>query len=230
MKAFQVKFLAIAVLAIVVGSVERAAAQTPTPDPQPADGQARREQAQLIEHAIQDAEMAMQGAKIAAESATKFRTEFFFGDKRNHELDAKIRQASAQVRDAKDDATRAAATAELTKLMDQYFEADIRVREQELADIQARLQNLQTQLERRRQKKAEIIDLQIKVATNEADGLGFYSQPNDDRFNFNFRVPVPVMMSPSGDVLMPQPPTPPAPPTKVPASADAPPAGATIPQ
>ena len=34
-----------------------------------------------------------------------------------------------------------------------------------------------SQLDRRREKKSEIIDLQAKVAINEADGLGFYGQP-----------------------------------------------------
>ena len=205
MNASPVNFLAIAVLAIAVGSVERATAQTPNGFPPPplpsANVRAMQEQKQFIDQAMQDAELATEGAKVATESV-KLRMGNFFGDKRNHELDAQIRQAAAQVRDAKDDAARAAATADLTKLMDQYFEADIRVREQELADIQARLEKLRAQLDRRRQKKSEIIDLQVKVATNEADGLGFYSQPKEDG-TFNFRVSTPTWVSPSGDVLTP---------------------------
>jgi hypothetical protein len=180
-----------------------------------------------VERAMRGAALAQEAAIRATESV-KFRTEHFFGHNPNHELDAKIREAAAQVRDANDDSTRAAATADLTKLMDQYFEADIRVREQELADIESRLGKLRAQLDRRRQKKSEIIDLQVKVATNEANGLGFYSQPKEDTM-FDFRVPAPVMVSPSGDVLMPPPALTPAPPP-VPASVDAPPAGTTIPR
>jgi hypothetical protein len=219
MKAFPVQLMAFAVLALAVGSVVRAQAQAPTPTPLPesrsSDEELKREEFVFVERAMRDADMAKEAAKLATESV-KFRMGHFFGDHHNHELDAKIRQASAQVRDAKDDAARAAATAELTKLMDQYFEADIRVREQELADIEARLGKLRAQLDRRRQKKSDILELQVKVAINEADGLGFYSQPKEDN-TFEIRVPAPVMVSPSGDVLTPAiPPFPPAPPSKIP--------------
>jgi hypothetical protein len=223
--------MAIAVLALAVASVGPAQAQTPKPNPLPEshspDEELKREEVVIVERAMHDANMAKEAAKFAAESV-KFRMGHFFGHNRNHELDGKIRQAAAQVRDATDDAARAAATADLIKLMDQYFEADIRVREQELADIAARLEKLRAQLDRRREKKSEIIDLQVKVAINEADGLGFYSQPKEDTM-FDFRVPAPVMVSPSGDVLMPPPAAIPVPP-QVPASADAPPAGTTIPR
>ena len=47
-------------------------------------------------------------------------------------------------------------------------------REQELKQIEERLTKLRELLDRRRTKKQEIIDLQTKVALNEADGLGFY--------------------------------------------------------
>ena len=48
-------------------------------------------------------------------------------------------------------------------------------REKELAKIEERLTNLRELLERRRTKKQEILDLQAKVALNEAEGLGFYN-------------------------------------------------------
>jgi hypothetical protein len=48
-------------------------------------------------------------------------------------------------------------------------------REKELAELEKRLAKLREQLDRRRTKKQDIMDLQIKVLLNEADGLGFYS-------------------------------------------------------
>jgi len=47
-------------------------------------------------------------------------------------------------------------------------------RQHELEQIEQRLTKLRDLLERRRTKKQEIIELQTKVALNEAEGLGFY--------------------------------------------------------
>jgi hypothetical protein len=68
------------------------------------------------------------------------------------------------------------------------------VRKKELADIESRLEKLRAQLERRRAKKDEIVDLQVKVAINEAEGLGFTSAPRNN-FNFDVRVPEPVVFA-----------------------------------
>ena len=38
------------------------------------------------------------------------------------------------------------------------------------------MQKLRAQLDRRREKKQEIIELQLKLAVNEADGLGFFGE------------------------------------------------------
>ena len=127
-------------------------------------------------------------------------------------LEAKIREVAARVHDAKDDAARQAATIELTSLLDKYFEEDMQSRAKELEDIQKRLANLQAQLDHRRAKKQEIIDLQTKVALNEADGLGFYSERKDQMFNFQVspvEVPVP-MPTGRGEYSAPLPPPVPA--------------------
>jgi len=47
--------------------------------------------------------------------------------------------------------------------------------------MKRRLQKLHAQLERRRAKKAEIIDLQVKMSANEAMGWDFISQPEGGR-------------------------------------------------
>ena len=88
-----------------------------------------------------------------------------------HEIEA----AAAKVRDADSDGTKAEARKELTTLLDKYFEEDMKRRADELAKIEERVKKLHALLEKRAAKKQEIIDLQIKVLENEADGLGFFN-------------------------------------------------------
>ena len=59
-----------------------------------------------------------------------------------------------------------------SSLIDKYFEEDMLNRKQELAAIEARLAKLPAQLDRRREKKDDIVNLQYQVAVNEAEGLG----------------------------------------------------------
>ena len=67
--------------------------------------------------------------------------------------------------------------AELTKRLETavggIFDSDMTEREQQLAKVEQQLKNLRSVLDRRRQAKAEIIQLEVKVLTNEAAGLGF---------------------------------------------------------
>ena len=134
----------------------------------------------------------------------------------------KIRAAASAVRNADNDEDRKKATEELASALDEYFEQDMKARTKEVKEIQARVEKLEAQLDRRREKKAEIIDLQLKVVLNEADGLGFYSEPKDTMFNF--QVPPPPMMMPmSGDAFGMSPPHP------VMAAPQAPPAPAAAP-
>ena len=124
-------------------------------------------------------------------------------------LRQQIAESAAAIRDAKDESARADATERLTEVLNQCFEEDMQVRAKELESIAARLQQLQQQLDRRRAKKQEIIDLQVKVAVNEADGLGFFGQQPVGNFNFDIATPV--------FVTAPQPaawPTPPVPVTE----------------
>jgi hypothetical protein len=86
-----------------------------------------------------------------------------------------IRSAADAVRDAKSDEDKAAARKKLADLLSKYFDDDMREREKELAKIEERLTKLRELQERRRTKKEEIVNLQAKVALNEAEGLGFYN-------------------------------------------------------
>lgn len=141
-------------------------------------------------------------------------------------LEVQIRESAAKIRDAKDDAERGAASGELAALLDKYFEEDMTARAKELEDVQQRVARLQNQLERRRAKKQEIVDLQMKVALNDADGLGFYSAPKGDVFTFGaphvivkpFPIPTPAtsiypaVPTPDSPLSPPVPVAPPAPP------------------
>lgn len=89
-----------------------------------------------------------------------------------------IRKAAEALRDAKSDETRDQAEDKLRELLSKYFHEDMKRREADLQQMESRLKKLQEQLARRHDKKDEIVDLQIKVLINEADGLGFFSSPS----------------------------------------------------
>jgi hypothetical protein len=85
-----------------------------------------------------------------------------------------IREAANALDEAEGADARDAAKDKLAGLLDEYFEADMERREQELAQVEERVKKLRSTLERRREKKRDIIDLQMEVLLNEVDGLGFF--------------------------------------------------------
>jgi hypothetical protein len=89
-------------------------------------------------------------------------------------IGSSIRKAADAVRDAKDDEAKAAAEKTLDGILSKYFDEDMARRESELTKIEERLIKLRDLHNRRRAKKQEILELQTKVALNEAEGLGFY--------------------------------------------------------
>jgi len=86
-----------------------------------------------------------------------------------------IRQAANELRDAKDDTAIKQAAEKLQNLLSAYFDEDMQRREAELKEMETRLTKLRAQMQKRLDKKAEIVGLQSKVLANEADGLGFFS-------------------------------------------------------
>jgi murein L,D-transpeptidase YcbB/YkuD len=153
---------------------------------------------------------AKEASKAAARAATLAKTEeirvrkFFpaaFGESRHL---TKLQEVAERYSNSKDEDEKKVRLEQLHDLAAHYFEEDMAVRKKELADIESRLEKLRAQLERRRAKKDEIVDLQVKVAINEAEGLGFTSAPRD-HFKFNMRVPDPVVYATAPakvDVLM----------------------------
>jgi hypothetical protein len=127
-----------------------------------------------------------------------------------------IRRAVAAIRDAPNEAQKSRETKILNDLLNEYFETDTRRREAELAQIEERVNKLREQLDLRRQKKQEIIDLQMKVALNEADGLGFFSSPSDSQSRYapflQAIEPQPALAMPPGSRDIPLPPAPATPP------------------
>jgi hypothetical protein len=97
-----------------------------------------------------------------------------FGGRVGTDSASEIRKAAEAIRDAKGDEAKSAAQKKLSELLSKCYDEDMVQRERELKQIEERLTKLRELLDRRRTKKQEIIDLQTKVALNEAEGLGFY--------------------------------------------------------
>ena len=90
-----------------------------------------------------------------------------------------VRKAAEKLRDAPNDAAKVEAQTKLIELLRQCFDEDMARREKEIAKLQARIDKLSAQLERRRAAKQEIVDLQFKVVMNEVNGLGFTTRSAD---------------------------------------------------
>jgi hypothetical protein len=85
-----------------------------------------------------------------------------------------IREAATALNEAEGDDARSDAKEKLSELLDEFFESDMERREKELAEVEERVTKLRSTLQRRREKKRDILDLQMEVLLNEADGLGFF--------------------------------------------------------
>jgi hypothetical protein len=79
----------------------------------------------------------------------------------------------SELRNTEDSAKKAELTKKLESAVTKSFDADLKNREAELAKIEERIKKLRTQLDRRRAARSDIIQLQLKVLTNDAEGLGF---------------------------------------------------------
>jgi hypothetical protein len=84
-----------------------------------------------------------------------------------------IAQLLTKLREAEGDAARVELSKQLEEAIAKYFDDDMKTRESELTKLEERVSKLRSQLDRRRRAKQEIIQLQLKVLMNEADGLGF---------------------------------------------------------
>lgn len=94
----------------------------------------------------------------------------------------KLQKAIKAIRTAKDDETKRKATKELTDVLGTVFDGDLKRREKEIADIEARVKELKNILDKRRSARDRIIELQIRVLMNEAEGLGFPIRSSRSRY------------------------------------------------
>lgn len=85
-----------------------------------------------------------------------------------------VLRAMAEFRGAQGDAAKAAAQKKLNDALIKCFDADMKVREEKLQKVEAQVKTLRTQFDKRASKKQEILDLQMKMYENEAEGLGFF--------------------------------------------------------
>lgn len=149
---------------------------------------------------------------------------FFINGRPGTSVTSAIRKAAEAVRDAKGDEAKSDAQKKLADLLSKSYDDDMVQREHELKQIEERLTKLRELLERRRTKKQEIIELQTKVALNEAEGLGFYDNERPAKagsFGYSPLGPTvdaaggTVSISTSGEIPAPgapaAPPAPPAP-------------------
>lgn len=93
------------------------------------------------------------------------------------EMSQALGDAIGEFRRAQGDDAKAAAQKKLVEALTKYFDADMKGREAGLQKVEAQVKLLRSQLDKRAGKKQEIIDLQIKLLENEADGLGFFGSP-----------------------------------------------------
>lgn len=98
--------------------------------------------------------------------------------------------ATAKLKVANSEEERQAASQLLRSALEDYFAADLGVREREVKGIHERVESLDKLIERRRQARDQVISLQLEVLKNEADGLGFFSTSSG--FNRGVRISVPA--------------------------------------
>jgi hypothetical protein len=182
-------------------------------------------------------------AKKLIQARTWGKTDPFALKMAGNDAAAKIRAAAEAVRDAKDSKEKEDAQKKLAEVLGKSYDEDMTRREKELAQVEERLKKLRDLLERRRAKKQEIIDLQTKVALNEAEGLGFYDGDRGPKSGGALSISGTIDAMPtlpplnavffehataSSEAAAAQPPAPPAPPA-APAAAPAPAAAAAPP-
>ncbi len=86
-----------------------------------------------------------------------------------------IQEARRRLAQAETEEEEATALEELRAALGSYFDQDLELRRKELGVVREELKRLQSLLQKRAAAKADIVDLQLQMFINEADGLGFFS-------------------------------------------------------
>lgn len=105
----------------------------------------------------------------------------------------KLAEATRLLHSSKDEAERNKAADTIREQLNAQFDRDLKRREKELADIEARLKTLREQVEKRKAARDRIVGLKLDTILNEADGLGFPGESvrpaGPDPFGVGYRAP-----------------------------------------
>jgi hypothetical protein len=89
-------------------------------------------------------------------------------------LEKELASARDVIRSAKStESEKADAKKLLGELLDLQFEADLVDRQEQLKSLEKQLDDLRTQLQRRRDAKSKLIEMKLVMMENESSGLGF---------------------------------------------------------
>lgn len=92
-------------------------------------------------------------------------------------LQNQIREAVKKIRETKEEELKSEVITEMEELFTKYFDQEIQQREEQLAPLEKRVKKLRDQIEKRKAAKADIIGLQLKLIEHQAEGLGFFTEP-----------------------------------------------------
>jgi hypothetical protein len=99
----------------------------------------------------------------------------------------KLAEAIRLLHESKDEEARKKAADTIREQLNAQFDRDLKRREKELADIEARLKTLREQVEKRKAARDRIVGLRLDTIVNEADGLGFPADSVGSANNFPSR-------------------------------------------
>lgn len=99
----------------------------------------------------------------------------------------KLAEATRLLHESKDDEARKKAADSIREHLNAQFDRDLKRREKELADIEARLKTLREQVEKRKAARDRIVGLRLDTIVNEADDLGFPADSVGSANNFPSR-------------------------------------------
>jgi hypothetical protein len=80
---------------------------------------------------------------------------------------------ASQYAEATDEAERQKIQAQLAELVGRQFEAQQQVREDEVAQLEARVKKLRDLIEKRKEARQSIVDQRLEQLLREAEGLGW---------------------------------------------------------
>lgn len=120
---------------------------------------------------------------VGADSSTEAVLEFKVTDisiDRGH-LQRRIQAAIQQLKQTPDEKKKQEIKSEMGKLFTRYFDYEIKQREVKLAPLENRVKKLRAQIDKRKAAKEKIIELQLQLMEHQAEGLGFFTEPNSSQ-------------------------------------------------